>query len=137
MNNLERKKKYKLKGKIFVVISCVICLVIGVGIGSIIPRKQKSNNTNKDNILLINEIMDIINTSWLDPNDDEKDKNLSQQMFKGLVSSLNDPYTSYMTMDEAEDYYQSIDGDVVGIGVTFSISIIIFLLNSELSISKI
>lgn len=119
MNNLERKKKYKLKGKIFVVISCVICLVIGVGIGSIIPRKQKSNNTNKDNILLINEIMDIINTSWLDPNDDEKDKNLSQQMFKGLVSSLNDPYTSYMTMDEAEDYYQSIDGDVVGIGVTF------------------
>ena len=39
---------------------------------------------------------------------------------KGLVAGLGDPYSSYMTNEEYENWKSSATGEYSGIGVTFS-----------------
>lgn len=42
---------------------------------------------------------------------------LTYDAIKGVVSGLNDPYTSFLTPEEAEEYMKGISGEFEGIGV--------------------
>lgn len=112
----KKKKKYKLKGKVITIILCILCLVIGGVVGYILPR-----NTSEDeryNYELLSEIMEIIDEKWVNPNGEDSDTDST--MIESFVSSLGDAYTSYMTISDAQEFASSINGSVVGIGVTFT-----------------
>lgn len=50
--------------------------------------------------------------------DDYYANNLEEGVYKGLVSGLNDPYSTYFTKEEMESFMQSTNGSFYGIGVT-------------------
>lgn len=45
---------------------------------------------------------------------------LNYGVIKGIINSLNDPYTSYLTPEEAKVYLQGRTGDFEGIGITLA-----------------
>ncbi|MDO4545995.1 MAG: S41 family peptidase [Bacillota bacterium] len=49
-----------------------------------------------------------------------KEQDLLDGAYKGLVSGLNDPYSSYMTAEEYEDWKGTATGDYDGVGITLS-----------------
>lgn len=111
------KKRYKLKSKVIIILSCILCLVVGVLIGHYIPKK--SNIDNQHNYQLLSEIMSIIDDNWVNPNDNDTNDN-DTTMIKSFVSSLGDKYTSYLTSDEAKSLSDSINGSYEGLGISFS-----------------
>lgn len=64
----------------------------------------------------IDEIYKTLNETYLGniPSRDE----LTEGMVKGLIESLKDPYTTFLTQQEAEAYNTSKDPDFEGIGVS-------------------
>ncbi|MFQ7473656.1 MAG: hypothetical protein ACLRLX_05570, partial [Anaerovoracaceae bacterium] len=51
---------------------------------------------------------------------DINDEDLLNGAYKGLVSGLGDPYSSFMTADEYESWKASAVGEYSGAGITFS-----------------
>lgn len=115
MEKVERKKKYRLKGKVITVILCVLCLGIGLGVGVRISRP--TTNVDVETNDLVNEIINILDDKWVDVTDSEE--NMQDRMVDGLVNNLGDAYTNYMSIDELNDFVSSINGSFVGIGVSF------------------
>jgi carboxyl-terminal processing protease len=110
------KKKYKLKGKVITIVLCIVCLAIGAFGGIVLTHKTSSSE--EINASVLSEIMDIIDNKWVDTTGSDEDSD--SRMLSGLVSGLSDPYTTYMTIDEASDFNDSINGNLVGIGVQFA-----------------
>ncbi len=48
-------------------------------------------------------------------------ENMTYGAIKGMVSSLNDPYTVYMTPSETKDFDQSLHGELEGIGAELTV----------------
>lgn len=113
MDNLGHKKKYKLKGKVITTILCVVCLGIGIVVGTKIPNHNNEENKNT----LISQIVEFLDKNWVDTTDSKED--MQTRMIKGLVNNLGDPYTNYMSMEQTDDFIDSINGDFVGVGVSF------------------
>lgn len=63
------------------------------------------------------EIMDLLETNHY--SQPEKDQ-LLEGMLEGLVSSIDDPYTTYFDYDEYKSYSDAFTESYVGIGVTIS-----------------
>ncbi len=62
----------------------------------------------------ISEIENIIDKHYV--NEYEKSL-LEEAMYKGMVISLNDPYSYYMTKEELNIFLQDTEGNYVGIGI--------------------
>ena len=65
----------------------------------------------------LNRIKSIIDTYYLDEIDEDK---MVEGMYKGLVSSLEDPYSVYYTKDEFAALMESSSGSYCGIGAYVS-----------------
>lgn len=65
----------------------------------------------------LNRIKSIIDTYYLDEIDEDK---MVEGMYKGLVSSLKDPYSVYYTKDEFAALMESSSGSYCGIGAYVS-----------------
>lgn len=63
------------------------------------------------------QLYDAINTSFYQEVDEEA---IMEGAYKGLVSGLNDPYSSYMTADEYQTWKATATGEYSGVGITFS-----------------
>lgn len=63
---------------------------------------------------LVQEIIDILNKYHLD---DVSEEQLIEAAIEGILESLGDPYTDYMTAEEWDDYHNSIEQHFVGIGI--------------------
>lgn len=50
--------------------------------------------------------------------EDVDDDVLTEGMYKGMLESLNDPYSVYYTKDEVESLKQSSEGEYVGLGIS-------------------
>ena len=72
---------------------------------------------SKEVRLKISQIKSIIDKYYL--NDIDEDK-MTEGMYKGLVSSLQDPYSVYYTKDEFEALMESSSGSYCGIGAYVS-----------------
>lgn len=48
---------------------------------------------------------------------------LTEGMYKGMLESLNDPYSVYYTKDEVESLKQSSEGEYVGLGISVTTEI--------------
>ena len=68
------------------------------------------------------KIYEILSDKWLNYNDLE---NMDEEMLKGMVKGLNDPYTQYLTKEEAKSLYGALSDESYGIGVAINDSFII------------
>lgn len=64
------------------------------------------------------DVYDILQTTYI--NDLPADQEIEYGLIKGLISSLDDEYTNFLTPEEAEVYLDSRVEDFEGIGVTLA-----------------
>ena len=85
--------------------------------GSLIYRKLISKElTQKQKIA---EIQKIVDTYYVN----EYDKGFMEEtMYKGMVASLKDPYSYYMTEEEFKQFKENTEGNYVGIGITVNLT---------------
>ncbi len=100
-----------------VIIIIVIALLFGILIGYFISSsKDKVEGTEvspelKDLIVTYNSILDNYY-------DEVSEKELVSSAIKGMVYSLEDPYSIYMTDDFTDNFNTTVDGYFEGIGIT-------------------
>jgi carboxyl-terminal processing protease len=75
-----------------------------------------ASSHNEIDVKQLWNVWDLINTDYLKKDVDNQE--LFYGAVKGLVSSLNDPYTNFLTPTEVADYKKSVAGQLEGIGVT-------------------
>ena len=97
-----------------VVIIIIISILFGIIIGYIITC-GKLSPANDKNLSEIVDVYDKLTSNYYDKVDKSK---LSDAAIKGMVESLDDPYTNYMDVTTANEFNRTIDGSFVGIGVT-------------------
>lgn len=96
-----------------VILIILISILFGVIVGYFINYSK--NDTTKDSNL--NEIVSTYNT-LVNNYYGKVDKNkLSDAAIKGMVESLGDPYSNYMSGESADEFNESIEGSFSGIGV--------------------
>ena len=109
-----RKRNISLQAFI---VCCIICLIIGSAGGHFITSGLSRPTPAHINDETLNQIVKTIHNNWYDTSN--KKISLSERIIKGLVNELGDEHTSYLGPQEKKDFYDSIDGDFVGIGVEF------------------
>ena len=97
-----------------VLIIIIISIIFGVVIGYIITYSKYQVGTEAK----VNEIITTYN-NIIDNYYDKVDKNaLADAAVKGMIKSLNDPYSNFIDADNSSSFHDSVDGSFVGIGVT-------------------
>lgn len=96
-----------------VILIVFISLLFGVIVGYLINYSR--NDTTKDSNL--NEIVYTYNSIIKNYYGDIDKNKLKESAIKGMVESLDDPYSGFMTGKTANDFNESIDGSFTGIGV--------------------
>ncbi len=98
-----------------IVISAAIVIFMALAFagGFLIGQAQgPSGGTGLD---IINEAWDIVNSRYV-----ERDKlnsaNMSRAAIEGIIDTLNDPYTAYLTVEQLYDFATSLQGEYPGIG---------------------
>ncbi len=67
----------------------------------------------------ISQIQDIVDTYYVN----EYDKELMEEtMYKGMIASLKDPYSYYMSEEELNLFLQDTEGNYVGIGIMVNLT---------------
>ena len=119
-NDIKRTISKQLNGKdvasfttLEVILIIIIAILFGVIVGYFINYSK--NDVSKDANLneVVSTYNNIVNNYYGDLNKDD----LADAAIKGMIESLNDPYSNYMEGSAANSFNESIDGSFVGIGV--------------------
>ena len=114
----------KLSNFLFTAILLVISFVLGGFYFQDYVYSFISSNTKLSNHLETNSLQRVYNflkEEYLYP-DKMNDKSLAEiGATKGLVDSLDDPYTVYFSKDEYQSFSESLDGQFEGIGAEIGI----------------
>ncbi len=121
MSQVEWKEKKTSLGNAIVLsaVMAVVGVIIGANwnniIGGFAPYLGLPDTSSKMDWSPLNEVYNQLVSSY----NGEIDKNaVIEGAKKGLVASLGDVYTSYMSADKAADFYNNLHGNVgAGIGV--------------------
>lgn len=109
----------KFSNFVFTAILLIISFVLGGFFFQDYVYSFISSNTNLSNNLetkALQKVYNFLNKEYLYP-DKIKDKSSAELgAVKGLVESLNDPYTVYFSKDEYKDFSESLEGKFQGIG---------------------
>lgn len=88
-----------------------------LGYVSISKDEYDSMKDTYDRFGKVEQLYNTINSSYYK---DVNEQDVVDGACKGLVAGLGDPYSSYMTKEEYENWKASATGEYSGIGVTFS-----------------
>lgn len=127
MNNHNRNKLVQL-------IILVIVFVIGIGVGvNAVNRNQQVNIVGENelieerptnfanvNLSLFWTIWDEIKQSYVFA-DELEDKDLTYGAIKGLVKSIDDPYTEFLDPTESKLFHDSLNATLEGIGAELTL----------------
>ena len=116
MDNFEYKKRKKLRKEPLYIMICLLCLVVG-GAGGYFWRGQGTEKTTVKGQTIFDEVIQIIENDFLDMTDEKTD--LKQRLLNGAIAGLGDPYSTYFTSQEAQEYGATINGSLVGVGISF------------------
>ena len=94
-----------------VIIVIFISILFGIMIGYLINYTNNPRDSRVEEI--VNTYNEIVDEYYSDV---DKDK-LSDAAIKGMIESLEDPYSNYMDDQTADEFNEKIDGTFVGIGV--------------------
>ena len=112
----EQVKKKKIKKEPLYIILCIFCLVLG-SIGGYFYRGFHISKEQLQAKSLYDEISEVISRDFVDLA--ESDVSLQDRMLWGMVKGLGDPHSSYLSLQQARDLTDSINGSFQGIGVSF------------------
>ena len=96
-----------------VIIIILISILFGVIIGYLINFSKSSAASDSNIEEIVETYHNIVDEYY---GDIDKDK-VSNAAIKGMIESLEDPYTNYMEGDTSDNFNEQIDGEFVGIGV--------------------
>ena len=116
-----KERKEKRKRGIFVGVLVILFLVLGIFIGLAASSLDDGLNSDGNKIYKkFQEIERYMNSFWL-YGDDYEDLNqvLEDNAFYGMTSFEDDPYTSYMSVEDYDEFNSSINMNIVGIGITY------------------
>ncbi|HSX14393.1 MAG TPA: S41 family peptidase, partial [Candidatus Saccharimonadales bacterium] len=99
--------------------AAAVCLVLGAGIGAKNPSWHWGRvASNQPDFTSLSSLYDTLQKKFdgtLDPN------KILEGARAGLVGATGDPYTSYLTAEEARQLQDSLDGTISGIGIEIGI----------------
>ncbi len=78
-------------------------------------KEKKDTSKNPINLDLYWETFSVLDNKYVKGNDFDR-KEIVYGSIKGMVSSLGDPYTAFMTPKENKDFHDSLHGELQGIG---------------------
>ncbi len=114
--------KQEKKKKIFVVLSCIFLFILGIFVGGGIAYTIK-NTGEVSSYSKLDEIKSRLKSTWLYRDEyDDLDTTLDDKAFYGMTSFSDDPYTTYMSSEEMNEYSNNINMNYVGIGVQYNSS---------------
>jgi carboxyl-terminal processing protease len=98
-----------------IVISSTIVIFMALAFAGGFLLGQAQGPAGGTGLDVINEAWDIVNSRYV-----EKDKlnsaNMSRAAIEGIIDTLNDPYTGYLTVEQLYDFATSLQGEYPGIG---------------------
>ncbi len=117
----ERQERKKKRWKIvFIFFLCLFCFVTGV-LGGYFYFKNVHPSYQADSKDTMGEIEYLMDHYWLYGRDyEDLNKVLEDKALYGMTAFDYDPYTSYMSATEMDDFSTSINMNYVGIGVEYS-----------------
>lgn len=118
--DLRKEKEAKLN-RLFLIFSFVFLVVLVFFMGYLLGYSLKRNYSSQQAIVsdnTQNQISEIFNRNWLYKNDypDLKEQLRTKALF-GMSQFENDPYTTYFSPTEQEEFISSVNMNFVGIGV--------------------
>lgn len=113
----EVKEAKKQRKKIWLIVgACILCLAAGFGIGKITNGKSSSAN---DKMLKIQETYSLLlDRFYFKDKVENFDQVLLDGALKGMVDATGDKHTNYFDAQEADEFITSMEGSIVGIGVS-------------------
>jgi carboxyl-terminal processing protease len=106
-----------VRNAVFVIAGLALALFTGIYLGGhpeTLPDPLRDAFVDEDRALRA-EIVETIEDNFYKPVDESK---LDDASMKGIVESLEDPYSHYFTPDEAEDFQESVSGKFEGVGMS-------------------
>ena len=101
-----------------IALSCtLLALAAGLWLGGhphVLPEFLRNAFVSEDRALRA-EVIERIEDDFYRPVDEEK---LDDASLKGIVESLNDPFSHYLTPQEAKEFREGIEGEFEGVGMT-------------------
>lgn len=113
----KRNKEPNTYGLLEVLIVAFIFTLFGIVVGYLL-NYGKDTYTGKKMPKSIEEFIDTYETIHENYYGELDDKKLMEAAINGMVSSLEDPYSSYMNVEDASEFDEENTGSYVGIGVT-------------------
>jgi carboxyl-terminal processing protease len=101
---------------VLALVSAVIALAVGLWLGghpADLPGPIRDTFVQEDRALRA-EIIDSIEDNFYKP---VKESKLDDASLKGIVESLDDPYSSYLTAKEARQFDEDVSGHFEGVGM--------------------
>lgn len=95
-----------------------LLLVLGYSAGHVFPLTSLSGKSQESpalDISLAGEVWDLVHDSYLKA-DDLDASQVKYGLARGLMSVLNDPYSSFLDPSESASFMASLRGDLQGIG---------------------
>jgi carboxyl-terminal processing protease len=98
-----------------IIISATIVIVLALAFGGGFLLGQAHGPTGGSEMGIIDEAWNIIHSRYV-----EKDRldsaNMSRAAIEGIIDTLNDPYSAYLTIEELYQFASSLQGEYAGIG---------------------
>lgn len=79
------------------------------------------DNPQSINLSLFWNVWSELENSYVDESATQNDQNLIYGSIKGLVDSLDDPYTVFMTPEETKQFEENLNGSLQGIGAELTV----------------
>lgn len=98
-----------------VLIIILISILFGIIIGYIITCSKNPLYSNDKNLIEIANVYSNLTTEYYDKVDKNK---LSDGAIKGMIESVEDPFTNYMEAEIAKEFNETVKGSFVGVGIT-------------------
>lgn len=100
-----------------VIVIIFISILFGIVIGFIITYGRSPFGLGRENSR-INEVVSTYNNILDNYYKDTSEDKLADGAIKGMIESLDDPYSVYMNKSMTSNFNETVDGSFIGIGVT-------------------
>lgn len=110
----------------------VVCFVLGIVSSGMIPRVSTTLTYGDEHLDLFHKAYSVMKNQWYFGKDvEDLEQELIEGAINGMMMSEIDLHTSYMTLDEATDFTDSLSGTLSGVGCS------IFHVNDIFMVDKV
>lgn len=107
-----------LRQNVLIIVLCLAFFAAGISVPLIF---RKGTSADSDSPLgKLESVYEILQDKWYyAPTDEDLDTRLVEQAIAGMTSLEEDPHTNYFSLEQAQQFSQSLAGSNVGIGISF------------------